>query len=452
MILLTLNGLSLANSTEVHGEDAATAAITANGNEQDPKLNDSQRSPKSMQISGDCLDEEKKPIEGVKAKLFRRSFRFGIEIEIVGETQTDASGEFRFENVASQDSDDFAVALTSPGRASTIFCVETERRISRRTIVLYPSAAVSGRITDVEGKPIAGAWVWTQGLTEAPLEGIMSGVTDADGRYSIPDLSRLDTQTFEKLKSVSRVRVSAIHIYIRARHPDYVTELRTYSKAPDSVNFVLKPGGSVEGRVDDTVTGTPAADVAVILRSVNREVGDNILETRTDHAGRYKFTGVTSSNYALVARAPERVCVSVTPIHVEVSKTSEVPNLELIQGALVTGKVLGHGAKPVTHDPETDHRLKIGLHGPSYPDSIPGADWVCVDNEGQFQIRVAPGLNKLSILSNGNKLWRRTQNHEKFDRGIEVSAGETRRVLFRVLPEPDLSKFIQPAQPVINFK
>src|SRR5262249_49191325 len=128
------------------------------------------------------------------------------------------------------------------------------------------------------------------------------------------------------------------------RHPDYaqqrlpVTNFPTdyaqqrlpVTNFPTFFHIRLAPGGAIEARLIEEVTGEPASQVAVTLRSAGREEGDNWRQTQTDEQGRYRLTGLTPARYNAWASAQERTCVALESFPVVANETQKAPELRLI--------------------------------------------------------------------------------------------------------------------------
>ena len=232
----------------------------------------------------------------------------------------------------------------------------------------------------------------------------MSSRTDADGCYAITDLEPFDVGKDQPNVRGIGPRVTLESRYMRARHAEFAQQTRLFKRTSDTADLVMEYGGSVEGRVIDAVTGKPAAEVVVTIRSTDRNKGDNLRQAQTDALGHYKITGLGPANYAIWARAEDRTSTALETVPAVANQTFQAPDLHLISGAWIEGRVVGEGARPVSRDPQSGNRLRIGLHGPSYPKQVPGMDWCAVEDDGRFRLRVAPGRNYLKIISSNRSL------------------------------------------------
>jgi protocatechuate 3,4-dioxygenase beta subunit len=167
-------------------------------------------------------------------------------------------------------------------------------------ILLTQAATVRGTIT-ASGKPVANATVAIYGNAELTTR------TDAEGHYSVPDLSRW------------AFRVIVLH-------PDFAIydELigpNTGKKGPD---FSMSAGVSVSGRVVGEDGTTPAADAQLFL--------DGWPAGKTAADGTFKIVHAKTDWSNVEARSGERVAQRAR-------KDGTSPMLKLAKGGTVSGNV-----------------------------------------------------------------------------------------------------------------
>jgi protocatechuate 3,4-dioxygenase beta subunit len=114
--------------------------------------------------------------------------------------------------------------------------------------VLAPGRPVSGTVRDKDsGKPLAGVAVQTTlpGAWPAMDRNVVSAVTDARGRYQLPGLSRGDTHVIRTVPALGQ--------------PYLGNAARVKGPGTEAVrlDFALKRGVVVRGRVIDKATGKP---------------------------------------------------------------------------------------------------------------------------------------------------------------------------------------------------
>jgi 5-hydroxyisourate hydrolase-like protein (transthyretin family) len=295
---------------------------------------------------------------------------------------------------------------------------------------LRPAATLRGRVTDANGKPVAGARVWGHALVTGPVEGVGSTRTDADGRYAITDMAAWGPDVFKPKEVGKGVYQTLAGCYFDVLHPDYGHERPMYRHMPETVDVVLRPAGVIEGRVVDQVAGKPAGGVLVCLQSTSSSGGRTWQETRTDADGKYRLPSLVASTYNLWAEVPDRAGPALDSFAVEAGKSRTAPDLALVEGGGLEGRVVeAETGKPLGGQ---GGRLDVGLYGPSRPRSGAACQSGTVDDHGRFRLQVAPGVNYPYLMQ--PNVWERTQRREYFEKGIEVKSGEVVRVTFRVLP------------------
>lgn len=109
-----------------------------------------------------------------------------------------------------------------------------------------------GRVTDPDGKPLAGAAVWWQGPTPHgyPSSSGSQTTTDKDGRYRVPVvITPKDKTSGEHYLAGTGVDVFADG-FVRFQERLRTEERVVADPAADQVrNFVLAPGERIEGKV-----------------------------------------------------------------------------------------------------------------------------------------------------------------------------------------------------------
>jgi hypothetical protein len=247
--------------------------------------------------------------------------------------------------------------------------------------------ALTGRVTDEKGAPLAGVEVFLP--LGNPLPGFMHGVTDKDGRYSIPDLkcwNAEDTVTFDpKTGTGSRV----LHCSFRLKHPDYPLTIGLYTAIPQEVNVQLKPGMIIKGQVLDVVTGKPAAAATVAAQGLTERGFDQAV---TDDKGAYRLS-LTPDRYNIWAQAKDRTAAALDSFEAQVGEVTKAPDLKLVAGGFIAGKVVDKATgKPMNRLPG-GHAVRVANHGPARPLSGGAVEGTVVQNDGTYRLRVAPGPN-----------------------------------------------------------
>jgi beta-lactamase regulating signal transducer with metallopeptidase domain/5-hydroxyisourate hydrolase-like protein (transthyretin family) len=409
--------------------------------EEDKGSNQAQpAAEKTILLAGICQDEQGAALKDVRVTVYRENF-LQLKTERLREGMTNDRGEFRFTNLLAFPQRDerrewtYVLTYTKKGRASGIQRLSYETPTDKLTISMKPAATLQGRVTDPSGKPIAGAWVWTNGLPTDPLPGVCSCRTDAEGRYAITDLPAWDVATQKpQVSADGRSSTMISHCCFYVRHPDYGELRPMYKRVPDSINITLHPAAIIEGRVLDQLTGKPEADILVCMQSTNNSKAIGYHRTRTNQDGTYRFTSLPDAIFNIWADAPERACAAIDSFSVTAGKTHTAPDLTLIEGGWIEGRLIdAETDKPVSRDPRSQRRLAVAFYGPSHPKSGAACGSSDVDDSGAFRLHVAPGVNFPYIMY--PDVWKRTQRQEFYQKGIEVKSGEAVSLVFRILPK-----------------
>lgn len=200
--------------------------------------------------------------------------------------------------------------------------------------------------------------------------------TDSTGRVDFEDLEGLPL----------RVLVSA---------PGYLPFQRQFKATPEELDVVLQRGVAVEGRIT-AVRGrrdVPSARVTLVA-GAHRDIA------YTDGAGRYRFDTVPPGAVRLTVTHDD---FASALLDLEVTETGredrpfEAPDIDLPEGALVSGRVIDAAGNPV-------RRARVGLGvAPSVivQGQLPEG-FVLTDAEGRFALRaVAPGTRRFSAYADG---------------------------------------------------
>lgn len=220
--------------------------------------------------------ETDKPLAGAQ---------FFIDAGIV--VRTGADGRFELGGLRRANHEAFVVA---PGRMRMRVLFDTTAKPDTQLDVLVPRAGkIVGRVTDLDGKPIAGAHVGRQTSGSFFSINALYVACDATGRFEYDDAVTPDQPT--------RLKASA---------PGYVDEERdglspSPGGKPLELNFRLspKPGERPNPRapsedrqrvVAGTVLGPNGKPVAGVLVRWGYEPKFDAIQTRTDKKGRFRLT------------------------------------------------------------------------------------------------------------------------------------------------------------------
>lgn len=316
---------------------------------------------------------------------------------------TDAGGRFEIPDLPAGS---YRIAVKASGFAPAVIpgveVAGEARSVDLGTIFLDPGVHLEGRVTDPTGAPLEAARVAVQ-LQEGPLAGVLDAgvveprmaVTDAEGRFEIPDLA--PQQRLE-------LRVSKNGYAAKT-----VEGLRAPAEEP--VEIVLQPGGRVEGVVVDA-DGAPVRDARVSVGELMRlSMGRKLVRPHhpsglasTGEDGRFVVSDLPTGELALGATKKGYLPSQIHQLEIEPGAVPEDVRVVLERGATVTGRVLGPDGAPLPRA-SVRHVGSLSLDGRAQ-----------TDGDGRFRLEAVP-LGPGSLEA----------DHESFSRvvrDVEVEPGE----------------------------
>lgn len=305
-------------------------------------------------------DAAGKPVEGVRVDVYRVVQGTG-ERKLVRQSASNDDGivdvtgllspEFvaayqeRLKNGAwpSGVQEIFYLVLKHPGSATVILPASDFTLASRgmkRRVRMRPAAELTGRVTDKNGKPVAGATVAAGALGGViVLEGANAVKTDAEGRYRLANLVAFDraagsVRMQEQMKWATAANPSQDKMHptvydpaeamtanrLVVAHPDFAVTSVEGGGIPGETNVVIAPAAAIEGRVVEFGTGKPAAGVVVKASGqpasqpeedqLSIAVGEptlysnslHVAGTRADREGRYRLANLPAGTYDVWAQ------------------------------------------------------------------------------------------------------------------------------------------------------
>ncbi len=188
-------------------------------------------------------------------------------------------------------------------------------------IVVARQVTIDGTVTD-GGKPVPAAMV---GIRGDAIGGTLEVKADAKGAFSVPNLpeGRYQVYAWQGALAARTVRVNRL-----GAGPFGPLELR------------LEAGAIVVGRVIDKDEGTGLV-AAVELRPVGEDQAPRYARTRDD--GEFRIEGVPNGRWIADAFAPGYS----SPGGVELDAGKGVPELALVRGAAIEGRVVDGDGHPV---------------------------------------------------------------------------------------------------------
>jgi beta-lactamase regulating signal transducer with metallopeptidase domain len=392
----------------------------------------------TISITGVCVDSNQQPVAGVDVFLAVHQFPSERAAE-PREAHTGADGGFRFDEVAAPFQDlshrrsrDYTVIGRKLGWATGFVFVHHDWKVGKElTLKMQPPVSLNGRVTDRAGKPLAGATATVPYGSDTPITGIHAARTDDQGRYEISDLAAWNARDTIKSDPKTGTATMVGSIRFPVTLAGYAKTFGDYNRLPATVDVTLEREAAIEGRVIDAATRKPAANVTVSCQGTSKHGWARVT---TDDQGRYRMGELVADKYNVWPNLEDRTAVAIDSLPVEPAMTSIAPDLKLIDGGFLEGKVIDvESNKAISKTPEGE-TFEVAVYGPSHPRSGAGVQAATVDENGYFRLRVAPGVNYPYIML--PDFWKRVQRREEYDRGIAVGEGEIVQLEFRVLPQP----------------
>lgn len=230
-------------------------------------------------------------------------------------------------------------------------------------VVLQPTVRVSGRVTDPDGKPVAGVNVSLSELQSVSFGGGQTSllpagparrvVTDEKGAFRVDDVPPGPIRIQAAAPRRQRAQVDGLEV--------------KPGQDLASVEIVLLPGGTVEGRVLSP-EGHPVPGAQVRLAEAGAENRSLLVRALADGDGRYRLDGVPPGPRTLEATA-EGYRRGVR--EAEVTAGTGTVDFELERGLEVSGRVVDDAGSPVG---SADVALLVGNDARNARRAITGAD------------------------------------------------------------------------------
>jgi beta-lactamase regulating signal transducer with metallopeptidase domain len=428
-------------------------------------------------IAGRCLDENGRPLAGLKVVLLDHRRRADLPA-VKAETTSDASGDYRFENVVDvstefpngripvipqADEHFYQVAIRSAGRVTTLQLASTFE-LARNGIswehIIRPAATLQGRVTDPDGNPVSGAFVSLGPTMYRRLEGAQSARTDAEGRYEINDVAPFDPEKFRAEQEAQRqrdqnsrqaigpprlsVRVAAGPPLLSVEHPNFGLTKAPCDQIPGTKDVQLEKAAIVEGQVLYGDSGQPAANVLVQAQT---RLSDRVppsrdlltravtVYTRTATDGKFRFTTLPEGTYDFWPLAEGWLHPgAVAETHV--GQDTTIPEIRLTRGGIVRIRLVNStDGQPIAVGPDDEATFSVQQVFAGRVLQAPRKT-VKPQPDGTFETRAHPGSNVLTlyvVVSLDQAKWVAAQQRPQL---VEIPAAENATVSVDMPVEP----------------
>ena len=335
----------------------------------------------SSEIKGKVLLDSGAPAGDCDVYVYKATFRsFGIdEDEVIAETRTGASGEFRLSGV-DMSPEPYAryYVVAHLGGWAVDWRLLTDAGAGEGIVLgLGESHNITGRILGTGETPLSGGRVSViqirrEGrhpfVTKSGTFDFLGTMTDERGFFAI-----------EGLPEESVISIEAAHsTYARAT-------LGSAGSDDEDVEIRLQSGGTIKGRITYEKEGAPAPAEGVLVKCRERYSGRGRSDATTGHDGTFEFRGLPAGTYLVEAEfksgetVPDFVIAHRNDIVVETGKVTEEVSLQCVRGVLIRGTAHEEAAEA----PVEGVRLGFFHKG--------GYDIATSGSEGKYAVRVLPG-------------------------------------------------------------
>ena len=400
---------------------------TSSKTQQTPDTTDN---PPPSQVSGRVIGASGKPVAGAKIYHINRIIKNDEGSRHVA--TSDANGAFTYTLPIPKEARHYEPKMVR--HASVVAMVDGPMMAFGQLHAHKPGAqlelrfpkddgGLSGRVLDIQGKPVSGASVkfnallvpktgsggcaaWREAI-EARRDGMkvqnkffsyayhpdfrkmrdQPAKTDTDGRFEIEGFGRdrivsliVEGPTIEthEICIVAGEKIEPITV----PWYEHASELGTLRYLPNRAEYVAAPTRPIVGVVTDMETGEPLSGFRIAGDSVGNPF--HAVDTTTDDQGRFRLTGLPLRKKQPVSvSSPEDQPYVAVERNVTLTENNKplTVNLQAVRGTWATGKVV---------DLQTNHAVRARLQY-----------FVMRDNEFYERLR-SQGLNLLTRQFNGD--------------------------------------------------
>jgi hypothetical protein len=349
-------------------------------------------------VRGRVAGEDGHPVAGAEVLVFDRQGN-----ERISQTTTDGTGRFELRHLPAGRFDlvaDHPRHLRS--RLAGIGIPADGAGVDLGIVTLADGVALEGRVTDIRGRPIAGARVETgQGMVDfldvvplregdAPEEAVLTGL---DGGFRVEGLRRGKPYDV----AVQRAGYAA------------ASALGVKAPAAEPVRIEMKEARSLEGQVVGP-KGEPVAGAGIVwVQEQGVEIGDNFSSearqnlARTDAEGRFQAAGLPPGVVELSVQAEGYRARQIGGVRIPEDRDLRDVKIVLVRAALLDVRVLDAEGEPVPD-----------LWVQAFPEEPgqPAATYVSrqtTDADGRCRLSAVPGIYEILAAEEGRSARRRVE-------------------------------------------
>jgi hypothetical protein len=332
-------------------------------------------------VRGTVRDARRKPVAGAAVTAVRQERRVALELQSVFRTMTEPNETLARARSAEDGSfalvvpagTDVAIAATAPGLARDWMALGVVvADVDDVNLLLFPGAAVAGRVVDAASEPVPGALVMVLGPEEAFFSPApkTEAVTDAGGAFRIAVAPRSDD----------------LVLFVRAK--GYATAVRSDLRPPvEDLLVRLERGATLRARVVDETSRAPVPDASVFV-----VFGQSFASGRADEDGFVTIPGLADSGAGgarqreayVAARGYVGRQVSLEELPI-VNGAIDAGDVSLARGGVVRGTVFEGNSSRVIAGASVR-----AIGGPGAEMALLGGSAAISDAKGRFEIRGVP--------------------------------------------------------------
>ena len=205
---------------------------------------------RGVELRGKVVDDRGRPIANAEVAWVEDEQQFNSDIP---KTHSDSQGLFHFAHARAGK---LAVLAKAKGRSPGLVTVKARQTTTPIELRLEPGRVLQGRVVDLQGKPIEGAFVNVDTWRGYRCLGVFL-LSAQDGRF------RWDDAPSDPIKlNVAKTGYQGINF-------------REVAAASNEVVFTLSPSLRIAGRVRDGITGKAPSGLVVIERgTVDTQTGE----------------------------------------------------------------------------------------------------------------------------------------------------------------------------------
>ena len=417
-----------------------------------------------QELTGTVVDLAGKPVANARVRFQTWKTYPTLGHQVAEETKTGAEGEFKLSVsqalidsliFAPEGNDQAAIVFTADGYGSRALHWTDKKYQAAFTnskplaVSLEPEHVVTGRIVNLEGRPVAGAEIEITSTKSLGSELADKWLADLGETNSYSKSSHLVWNTgsarlywtygaHKHLLETNQngdfttegLPADAI-VHFQVRHPEVTTQMfevlnrsmeanksdSDYIVHGDRPVIVTQPSRPIIGKVVDSQTGDPIPGVKVYCKRMgiaNTVYGSSVApRTHTDKDGNFELLGMPKSNRSRLMIYPPKelpyLIQEVSSIPDTVGMAPAKITVKLEQGVWISGQVTdletGQGVKAqINYWPLADnpHFLaSTGFQKGTRQDHYGFFDHYRTDADGVFKIVGLPGKSVLGATVNG---------------------------------------------------